>query len=490
MNLSSMRRRKFLQTVAATVGATTLGSALAACGGANASLPAGTVTLAYWDWWQSQAPWVDNEIKLFQQAHPKIHITKTTQLSANYSNLFSLAAKSNKLPDVAMIPGTISLPQQINSGWFMPVDKWANASWQAQFPKGTFYEGSDMFNGKIYSAPQTAAGATFQLYINHNVFKQAGLTNADGSVQLPKTWDDVTHAAETIVKKSGGSVYGLGFGNSTTPLLPWWMEVFTRGAGSPCNASVPDYRTGKWTFGTDRNYLDFIQLLLEWKQKGYIYPNAISATDEAARAAFSRGQFGMTVGGVWNQAEWTTDAFKDYSLVGLVAPTQQLQGYYYKAPGGFWLGISNHTQHADEAWAWFDWMYSPAAGKRWVQMGEDLSVFPQNNDPSLVKFAPFAQYVAAASLCLNGPSPAVRNPQTSKVVQATVAKDINSTMVGAYTGQIQDIQSALSETAGRYQQALTTGIAQAVQQGAKVSINDYTFPDWDITKPYTTKPNS
>ena len=92
MNTSSMCRRDFLQLAAATVGATTLGSVLAACGGATAST-SGTVTLAYWDWWQSQAPWVDNEIKLFQQANPKIKINKTTQLFANYQNLYTVAEK-------------------------------------------------------------------------------------------------------------------------------------------------------------------------------------------------------------------------------------------------------------------------------------------------------------------------------------------------------------------------------------------------------------
>lgn len=34
---------------------------------------------------------MDNEIKLFQQANPKIKINKTTQLFANYQNLYTLA---------------------------------------------------------------------------------------------------------------------------------------------------------------------------------------------------------------------------------------------------------------------------------------------------------------------------------------------------------------------------------------------------------------
>jgi hypothetical protein len=84
----------------------------------------------------------------------------------------------------------------------------------------------------------------------------------------------------------------------------------------------------------------------------------------------------------------------------------------------------------------------------------------------------------------------VRNPLTSQVKRATVTKNLNQAIVGAYTGQIQDIQSELSAVAGRYDQTLTDGIAQAVQQGHKVSINDYIFSDWDITQPYTTKANS
>jgi ABC-type sugar transport system, periplasmic component len=489
MNAMSMRRREFLQMAATTVGATALGGALAACGGSSQSTSGSTVTIEYWDWLQGQAPWVDNEIKLFQQAHPKIRVAKTTQVFANYANLLSLSVKGNKMPDIALMPYVPGFTQQVTSGWWNPLDKWATTSWQSQFPTGSFNT-SNMLNGKIYSAPLTAKGSAYQLYINNSVFKQAGLTNADGSVKIPQTWDDVTHAAETITQKSGGSTFGLGFGNSSTELLPAWMQLFTAGAGSPCWDKMPDYRVGKWNFSTDRNYLDFLKLLLEWKQKGYIYPTAISASDETARAAFAQGKIGMTVGGVWNQAIWTASGFTDYTLVGLVPPTQTIKGYYYYVPGGKWIGMSATSKHPDEAWAWFDWYYSPAAGKRWVQMGEDLSVYAQNNDPSLAKFAPFAQYVATAKLALPGPNPLVRNPDVAKVVVPTNSQDLNSVMVGAYTGQITDIQGALSALDDRYNKALAAGIALAVQKGAKVSINDYIFSDWDITKPYVTKPGS
>ncbi|HTI15401.1 MAG TPA: substrate-binding domain-containing protein [Dictyobacter sp.] len=489
MDAFRMNRRQFVKTTASTIGAATLlGGSLAACGGTTSS---STTTINYWDFWVSQAPWVDNEIKLFQQANPKITIKKTTRVTDTYANLISLGMKSNNAPDVFMQPNTPTLNEQVSNGWLLPVDKWATDTWRAQFPDNTFYEGSNIFNNKLYSGPFSGSpGYFFQLYINNAVFRQAGLTNPDGTIKLPKTWDDVTTMSETITQKSNGSTYGLGFGNGQNFILAWWIEVFVRGAGAVGGAFQQDLRTGKWTYGTDRNYMDFIQLLLEWKQRGYIYPNSMSISDEEARAFFERGKFGMTVGGVWNQAEWTQHNFTDYSLVILPSPATQLQGYYYKSGGGSLFMISAKTKHPDEAWAWYSWLYSPAAGKRWVQMAEDVSVFPQDNNPSFVKSKPFAQYIAANNMTLPGPSAALRNPLTSHVIQQTISPDINDVIAGIYTGQLKDIQSALTELAGRYQGALDKGIQQAQQQGYKVSLNDYIFSDWDPTKPYTMKPAS
>jgi ABC-type glycerol-3-phosphate transport system substrate-binding protein len=370
----------------------------------------------------------------------------------------------------------------------MPVDKWATAAWRARFPQGTFHEGSNMFNGKLYTAPLGGYAPWLQLYINHRIFRNAGLINRDGSVRLPRTWDDVSRAAAAIVKKSGGSTHGLGFGNSQNFILAWWLELFVRGAGAPGGAYSLDNRVGKWTYATDRNYMDVIDLLLEWKNKGYFYPNSMSISDETARAFFERGKFGMTVGGVWNQAEWTQHHFTDYSLVTLPTPGATPKGYFYYTPGGHFIAISAKTKHPDEAWAWFDWIYSPAAGKRWVEMGEDLSIFPEDDNPKFIKFKPFAEYVATRKYNLPGPDPSVRNPQTSHVIQGAVHPDVNDLMAGIYTGQIKDIKGALASLAARYQKALTDGIVQARKQGYKVSLRDYIFPDWAITKPYYTKP--
>jgi len=84
-----------------------------------------------------------------------------------------------------MLPGLPNFNVQVSQGWWMPVDKWANAAWKAQFPEGTFHEGNNVFNGKLYSAPISGAAPWLQLYINNKVFRDAGLVNSDGSVKIP-----------------------------------------------------------------------------------------------------------------------------------------------------------------------------------------------------------------------------------------------------------------------------------------------------------------
>lgn len=477
-----MDRRTFLGAAAALGGTTMVGSILAACGASGAT---GRATIDTWDWWVSQSPWVEHEIKRFEQAHGDIHVKRTVNATSSYDKLFTLAERSNTAPDVFMISTTtVPLNEQVAKGWLLPLAK-ADSSWRKRFPAYSFVEGINMFGGKVYSAPFTRPAPWLQLYINNKVFKDAGLTNADGSVQVPKTWDDVTRAAEAITKKGNGNTYGLGFGNGSFPILPWWVEVFVRAAGSPGGSAGPDLRTGKYTFGSDRNYVDFAELLLTWNRKGYFFPSSVSISDEIARAYFERGKFGMTIGGVWNQAEWTQHGFTDYSLTTLVGPTEKRAGYFYSSPGGSLMAVSGQTKHPDHAWAWFDWFHGVDAGKSWVQeYNEDLSIHPQNNDPRKIHFRPFAEYVALESLSIPGPGASIRNPAQAYVVVNPVQPDLGTILTGIYTGQIKGVLAAFMDLDARLQGALEQGVKQAQQQGHKVSLDDYVFPGWDITKPY------
>lgn len=483
----ALSRRGFLAASAAAVGGTALGTSLTGCS-SNAA-PAGTTTINHWDWYVSQAPWLQNEIKLFQQKYPKIRINRTVQATDQYPNLINLAIRGDEAPDLFMIPASPAFDNQVSMGWMRPLNDHATAQWQSRFPAGNFYNGVNMVADKVYSAPFAGATPWLQLYIHNGLFKQAGITNADGSVKVPRTWDDVTAAAAAITAKSGGRAHGIGFGNSDSSVLPWWLDLFVRGAGSPAGYGTdgPDYRVGKWTFGSDRNYADFIELVLEWKSKGYIYPNVMSIGDEQARAFFQQGKFGMTVGGVWNQSSWQQNGFTDYTLTTLPSPTADPKAFFYYQPGGELFAISSQSKVADEAWTWFDWIYSEAAGERWVASGQGLSIFPAANQNAKISFKPFQEYVSFRNWALTWPVPSIRNPEAAKVTIPNVTPDLPNVLTGLYTGQISDMGSALTALEDRRNQALATGVKQAQAKGVKVSLTDWVFADWDPAKPYLNK---
>ncbi|WP_405989271.1 ABC transporter substrate-binding protein [Streptomyces sp. NBC_00986] len=493
MTSSNVSRRGLLRTAALGAGTLALGGGLSACGSGSPSSSADALT--YWDWYVTQAPWVDKEIELFEKGHSGVSVKKTTQQNAKYPDLVALANRSGNPPDVFMIPQVPSVAEQVAKGWLYPLDEWATPAWQSRFPEGTFLEGANVFDGKVYSAPLKGSGPQLQLYIHHGVFKSVGLTNPDGSVKIPRTWDEVTSAAQTITKKSGGKSYGFGFGNADgIGVLAWWLDLFVRGAGAPGGApTVPgtgmDYRVGKWTFGTDRAYADFLELFVEWKKRGFFHPNSVSLSDEAARAFFERGKFGMTVGGVWNQPEWTQHKFTDYSLVTLPSPTTTPKGFYYADPvgNGTFAAVSAKSKKAHEGFQWLDALTSPAAGRRWVQDLNGVSAHPADNDPDGIDSKPFAAFIGMTEQVLRGPVPLVRNPELAGVAPGVPKPDISDVVTGVYTGQIKDVQGALTSLADKKFQLLSDAVAAVAKQGKKVSTSDYVFPDWDPTKPYTTK---
>ncbi|MFJ9033099.1 ABC transporter substrate-binding protein [Streptomyces sp. NPDC102274] len=487
--MSHFSRRGFLAASAA-LGGTALTTAVAGCSSSSGSTAPGTTTVNHWDWYVSQAPWLEREIELFQKKYPKIRIKRTVQVSDKYPDLVNLAFRGGNAPDMLMIPKSPQFDAQVSKGWLRSLDSYATTQWRSRFPDGSFFNGVNMVEDKVYSAPFGGTSAWLQLYIHNGLFKEAGITNADGSVRIPKTWDDVTSAADAITKKTGGKAYGLGFGNAQNAMLPWWVELFVRGAGSPAGYGVDglDYRVGKWTFGSDRNYADFVELLLEWKKKGYIYPSSMSIGDEQARAFFERGKFGMIVGGVWNQSTWTEHKFTDYSLTTLPSPTETPEAFFYYQPGGQVWAMSQDSKVYDGAWEWFDWLHSPAAGQRWVEAEQGLSIFPQANQRARIDSKVFQAFVDLRKYALPWPVPAIRNPEVSKVSIASVTPDLPDVLTGLYTGQLKNVSDSLTALEDRRNKALADGVQAARAKGAKVSLDDWLFKDWDPTKPYEPKP--
>ena len=75
-----------------------------------------------------------------------------------------------------------------------------------------------------------------------------------------------------------------------------------------------------------------------------------------------------------------------------------------------------------------------------------------------------------------------RNPPAALVSPKSVVPDYGDVLTGIYTGQIKDWHQALKDLDARKQAAFEDAIKKAQSDGAKVSIQDFIFADWDPMK--------
>lgn len=164
---------------------------LAACGGSSSGTPGtstGPVNLTYWSW----IPGMDKQVALFNQTHPKIHVTLNNVGSGpdEYTKLFT-AIKANNEPDVSQVEYQV-LPQFETTGSLVDLSQYGSNSVFSQFPAWTWAQVS--LGKAVYAIPQDTGPMV--LYYRADIFNQYHLP-------VPTTWaqyaDDAAklHAANS-----------------------------------------------------------------------------------------------------------------------------------------------------------------------------------------------------------------------------------------------------------------------------------------------------
>jgi hypothetical protein len=122
-----------------------------------------------------------------------------------------------------------------------------------------------------------------------------------------------------------------------------------------------------------------------------------------------------------------------------------------------------------------------------LKSGNGTSIFPQANKPDLLDDPVQRQLlVLGPKFSRVGPQPVLRNPDVGKVQPKKINPELKQVVQGIYTGQITDLDQALKDLDAAKQKSLEQAIADAKTAGAKVSLEDYIFPDWDPTQNYVT----
>lgn len=471
-----------------------LSAVVALFNGCHKTSPSGVVDIRYWDFWITQGETINNEIRLFEAAHPDIHIIKTTVNTDHYSEVLILAKKTKRAPDVFLVPLKPSFQELAADKWFRPLNDlpgWTDFT--KELPPHSLAEGYNVLGGKAYSVPFYGNFPFLQLWINTDVFRRAGLVDSRGRVLEPKTLDDVLKFSRQISRRSAGKVYGYGFSGKGGSASLFWNWYWAEASGLPLEWGGLNLKTGHYEYSKNPAFLKLLQALMTMKREGLLLPECLSIDSETARVAFAEGRIGMLTSGYWVVNGWqqTNPDFHDFTVVPLpLVGVTEPRSYFLRPPGGFCFALDPSTEHPKEAWLWMQWLQSRAAGKRWVQGGNGMSVWDAANRPEYVSHPALARLFKMTPLVKVGPQPAMRNLAVASLRLATVKPDEGNIIEGMLTGEITDLQGALVDLDRRKQAALEDAIADAKERGLKVSLDDFIFNDWDPTKDYYTRPRS
>lgn len=138
--------------------------------------------------------------ELFKSTHPNVEF-----VPANYkyaTDTFVSLAEAGNLPTI--FETWFTEPQKLIKGGFVRdiTSILEERGWLDDINPSIRTLLSDK-DGKVYGIPRD--GYALGLMLNVELFEQAGLVNADGTVQYPKTWDEVAITAQKIKEATGSA---------------------------------------------------------------------------------------------------------------------------------------------------------------------------------------------------------------------------------------------------------------------------------------------
>jgi raffinose/stachyose/melibiose transport system substrate-binding protein len=336
---------------------------------------AGKVTLTVWDQ-NSEGGIATAQKKLnsqFEKKYPNVTIKRVTRSFADLKTTLKLALSSNTPPDVVQAnQGYPDMGAFIQAGLLQNVDRYAKAyDWNSRYPKALLdlnrfsSDGKTWHTGDLYGVSQT--GELVGVYYNKALLNKLGL-------KAPTTLAELE--TDMAAAKSAG-VSALSFGDAEkSPGIHLFGTIQDATAGKDAVRGLVFDTGGKWT---DPSTLKAAQTLADWTSKGYVSSGASGVSQDAAAAAFGKGESLFLVQGTWELA------VLDKAL-GADAGFAVLNGAGSSDPvtmGGEGLAwsITSKSKHADVAAAYIDFITNAKASQVLVDTGNLPAVPPSDWAP-------------------------------------------------------------------------------------------------------------
>ncbi|MBV9547253.1 MAG: extracellular solute-binding protein [Chloroflexi bacterium] len=463
----------------------------------GAQLPSSQVTLRWMDSGDVKANFFKAFFPAYTTRHPNIQVQYDGTNWNEITQVVTLGFRNGTAPDVFQLPPTITAAQAEANGWIGALDdivpNWADV--KGRFPAGMFAAGVTDFGGKTYGYPFTSNKRINNLLLyNQDHLQQAGYDPSS----KPLTWDEFRAACKKCTDQGAGKYYGLIIGIAQSGQLTGFIDTLAEMAGAHggvipvgSNGGEFNHLTGQFNFTSDE-FVSAVELLLAIKSDGSIFPGSVSLDAPGARGRMPQGLAAMILQGPWNIPIWTT-ASADFHLGVSLAPQKDPNHIWplTYGPGGSntWYYASS-TQLGSVVGDMFAYLGTVDGQTAWAHFDPagDPAAFPEalakaQLDPLSAKAAKLA-----ADYTRLRPDPSVKNPDVFKVFEAfqQPTPNYNDTLVGLFTGDLQDVKQTMTSLQDRMNAALDDAIKTAQSRGAKVSRDDFVFSDWDPSQDYTS----
>ena len=451
-----------------------------------AKLPTTDVTLRWMDSGDVKADFFKAFFPAYTRKHPNIKIQYDGTNWNQITQVVTLGFRNGTAPDVFQLPPTITAGQAVANGWIGALDDIV-PSWpelKAKFPAGMFAPGINEFGGKTYGYPFTSNQRIGNLLLFNQDYLQKAGYDADSK---PLTWDEFRAACKKCTDQGNGKYYGLIIGIAQANQLSGAIDTLAEMAGA--HGGQFNYKIGQYNFTTDE-YIAAVELMLAIKSDGSIFPGSVSLDAPGARGRMPQGLSAMILQGPWNIPIWTRQS-ANFHLGLHLPPQRDLTNIWplSHGPGGSntWYYASS-TQLGPVVGDIFYYLGTLDGQTMWAHVdgAGDPAAFPDafasaQLDPLSAKAVKLAQEHTRLR-----PDPSVKNPDVFKAFEAQqpVTPNVGDTMVGLFTGELQDVKKTMSALQDRMNASLDDAIKVAQQRGANVSRDDWIYPDWDPTQDY------
>lgn len=287
-----------------------------------------------------------NFIEPFNAAQPQCRLSVEVR-GANLDKQLRVALLSGSGPDIILTAGPAYVAPMAAAGQLLSLDKYAaQYKWSTTLLPAMYDTGK--FRGSLYALPKTYE--SMALFYNKTLFEK-------NNWKAPKTVKELETLADAMLAKG---IVPFSQGNADWKGANEWLvtTVFNQYAG-PDNLAQALQGKLPWTAPV---FVQSIDLLKRWWDKGYFGKNYFSLTTEQAYGQVAAGKAGMTINGTW-AFQWSK-AFTDAGQVQATTPIPALRAgvpYPLYALGiGTNLSINKNSKNPDCAAAALNYMLKPA----------------------------------------------------------------------------------------------------------------------------------